>query len=110
VNASNGAGIALRYDGANGTFYFAQIEPMNGKFRLYRFDGTYSLLAETNFASSGGVDYELVVTAAGSTITATVDGGHEIGSSSCTENPTSTLVGLRADHTGCRFADFQVRA
>ncbi len=105
VRSSHGLGsgvqVIVRYDVTNGYFYQLYVNiGLGAFFRLYRNDGSSTLLASATPALATNTDHTVVVTCSGATITATINGGDQLQVTDATMNQAETHIGARGDSNG----------
>lgn len=104
-------GVRCRVGGAaNKTYYMAAVDgnPSDNLWVLLEItnETTYTARAGGPAVVAAGVAHAITLTAAGSTLTATLDGGSTLTYGSANTNPSSTRWGLRLD--GCTVDNFKV--
>lgn len=102
VRSTSGAGVGIivRYDTSNSYFYLINVEISSNRFRIYRYDGSFTQLQSATVTLNTSTDHTVVVTVSGTTITATVNGGNQIQQTGATQNSTATHIGIRSDTGG----------
>ena len=103
------AGLGVRISSATGLLqYFVNVSRV-GSLNIWQWDGaTATLLATQAVTIDPSTDYVITAKVQGSTISAMLDGANIVIAENCTQNPTSSLVGIRSSAAGTRFDDFAV--
>ena len=109
IGGGHVCGAFVRYSNGPDGWYIAYNTYAN-EFLIYEVnDSTTTERASTAYVGGAG-DYTIEVTTSAATITATIEGGNEIGYASATRNQTATLHGICTGVAGAsnRFNDFKV--
>jgi hypothetical protein len=108
ASATGNAGVLARY--AAGAFYMAQYSGSSNSFDIFEYNGSSFVSRATTAASIDSNNHAVVFSAAGSTLSATLDGGSLLIYGSASSNPSATVVGLRSNPQGSTntVSNFQV--